>query len=129
MDPLRKGPAGMSETRRRHFTASTRYTPEEWERVDAVAKSLGLTVGQYQRAAVLSAQGLPLPKVRRRPPADAAELRQVLAALGKIGSNVNQVAAAVNAGQQVAADELAAALRSVADMRAAVMRAIEGGGS
>jgi HAMP domain-containing protein len=60
----------------------------------------------------------------RRPQVDRAELARVLAALGRLGSNVNQLARAANTGEIPARDELADAAVATREMRDALMRAL-----
>lgn len=74
---------------------SIRLSPDERADLARRAERAGLSVGGYFRMAVLDA---PLPRVARRIGPDRAELARVLAAVGKIGSNVNQLAYVANTG-------------------------------
>ena len=85
-----------SETRQAIHRVTVRFTPEEFGQVTAAAKRAGFdSLGEFLRVRALGAgRG----KRAKLPPMDRAELVRVLAELGKIGSNVNQIARAVNSG-------------------------------
>lgn len=51
-------------------------------------------------------------------------IAKLLGEVGKIGSNVNQIAHQLNAGTGTSSNAIAAALADVADMRAALMEAL-----
>jgi hypothetical protein len=78
-------------------------------------------LGGYFRAAVLDA---PLPRVSRRPSADRAELAQLIGAVGKIGSNVNQLAYVANTGSWPDSRLIAQAAADIRWMRDSLMRAL-----
>ena len=82
----------------------------------------GLSAGQYARALVVTDTGHSLPVLRRGPPRDAVELRRLVAQLGKIGSNVNQVARAANTPDlTVDSNALGRALADLAEIRSALL--------
>jgi hypothetical protein len=68
---------------------------------------------------------VPLPP-RRRPSVDTQLLAKVLAELGKIGSNINQIAYHLNAGRpgDVMDGAIEAALNELVEWRAALMQAL-----
>jgi hypothetical protein len=70
-----------------------RYSEEEYAELDEAASRAGMTRPSYIRA-----QSLAKPKTRstRRAPVEKELLAKVLGQLGKIGSNLNQLAHAVN---------------------------------
>lgn len=115
-----------SRTRQRPEAATSRYTPEEWAVVAAKAAAYGQSVGQYQRAAALQIAELAAPRVRRRPTPELEELRRLLGQVGKIGSNVNQIAAVLNAGEAPTPNALESALASVVELRAIVREVMRG---
>lgn len=84
-----------SETRQRRHVARMRCTPSEHARLEAAAERAGLTVGAFMRHQCL---GTPGPRAVRRPSVERAALAQLLAQLGKCGSNLNQIARVLNAG-------------------------------
>lgn len=66
-----------------------------------------------------------LPKRRSRTPSvDMVALARLLGELGKVGSNVNQIARHMNTGEAVEQEELRRALDAVSDIRAAVLEAM-----
>jgi hypothetical protein len=86
------------------------------------AARTGLSVGAFLRALGC---GTPGPRAVRRAPAGREELARILGQLGKIGSNVNQVARATNTtGDPPARQELTTIRDDIAAMRAVVMQAL-----
>ena len=81
-----------SEKRKAEESVAFRLNPEMYAVAADKAARHGLSVGQYARALVVKDAGHVLPVLRRGPPRDAAVLRGLTAQLGKIGSNVNQLA-------------------------------------
>ncbi len=80
---------------------AVRCTPAEYATITAAAAQRGLTVGAYLRALGTGSAGV---RARRSAPADHAVLVALLAELGKIGSNHNQLAHAFNAIGEVPDD-------------------------
>ena len=87
--------AGGTNNRQRPNVISFRVDPDEYAAIVAEADKAGVTVGTFARDALIGAHA---PRRTRRPPAVAADLVRILAGLGKIGSNVNQLADKANAG-------------------------------
>ncbi len=86
------------------------------------ATESGLAVGAYLRNQAL---GTPGPRAVRKPPVEKAELARLLGWLGKLGSNVNQLARRFNStGAFPGLPELLAIRREVGEMRAALMKAL-----
>lgn len=110
-----------SETRKRVKTKSIRFTPDELAQVEAMAEKAGLTVGGWLRQAVLDA---PPPRQSRRPVVEKELLALLLRHLGKIGSNVNQLARTANSGRTPDIDELRDACSAVIEARDMVMVAL-----
>jgi len=112
--------AGKSEKRQRDALLQVRLTAAERATLDAAAERAGLSLAGYARSTLLSA-----PPVRqaRRPPVERAELARLLAQLGKIGSNVNQIARVLNSDGDTP-PELAGVPEDIAIMRAAIMAAL-----
>ena len=124
---------------RRDHVVSYRLTAAEAARIDAAAATMTPTRTRtdWCRAAALhlaKAKVPTPPPPRRNPPrrlpkADVQALAAVLAALGKIGSNINQIAKIANSTGRV--PEAAVMKRTAAEVAAAVAdvrRALEGGG-
>ena len=99
-----------------------RFTDEQYERLAEKANRAGLSIGAAARAILLGDAG---PRAVKRPPVEKVALARLLGALGKIGSNVNQIARAVNEGRDLPSRaELAEIRQDIAAVRAAVMAAL-----
>lgn len=112
--PVRKTRSG-SQRRQRAKLAGMACTAEERAQLEAAAERAGLTVSAYMRHQCL---GTPGPRAVRRPPVERAALAQLLAQLGKVGSNLNQIARALNSDRQVLPSDIGEA---VAEVRAAAL--------
>ena len=110
-----------SEVRQRSWHLTVRLSMAERVFIDANAERAGLTPGSYVRQVVLGASA---PRQVRRPPVEAQMLSRVLGELGKIGSNVNQIAKFANSGVLVYGGEMDAAADAILEMRDAVMKAL-----
>lgn len=102
-----------SETRKKSIPVTSRYDETEFAELDEAASRAGVTRASYQRI-----QSLSEPKTRstRRAPIERELLAKVLGQLGKIGSNLNQLARAANVGETDRAEIVVA----VAELRALV---------
>lgn len=106
---------------REHFVA-VRCNATEHAAMTAKAADAGLSVGAYLRMLAVGAAG---PRAMRRRPIDKEELARLLGEIGKLGSNVNQIARVVNTtGNLPATHDLAALAADVQTMRAALMKAL-----
>lgn len=110
-----------SETRQRTKSVRVRLTADELVEVETDADRSGLAVGSYVRAKVLTG---PAPRAVRTPPVDRQALAQVLALLGRVGSNVNQISRTLNFGERHDAAALEKSLRELSEMRATLMTAL-----
>jgi hypothetical protein len=86
---------------------------------------MGISFGAYVRAELLKA---PIPRQSRRPHVNQQLLCQALAQLGKVGSNLNQIARHLNSGGSVVEPEVAAVLAELRTARDALMGALSRGG-
>jgi hypothetical protein len=113
----------MSNKRRRTKFVIARLNDEEHAAIAAIADKRGLSPGALIRLTLLNVP--PTPGVRR-PTADVKLLAQVLAELGKIGSNINQIAYHLNAGRpgDVMEGSIDAALTELLEWRMALMQAL-----
>ena len=66
----------------------------------------------------------PAPRQVRRPPVERRELARLLAELGHIGGNLNQLAKAANTGVVTCDGEIEAALGGLAEVRNAILKAL-----
>jgi hypothetical protein len=99
-----------------------RCTADEHAALTAAAAQAGLSVGAYLRATAL---GSPSPRAVRRPPVEKVMLARWLGELGKVGSNVNQLARIANtSGDMPEPDTLADIAADVRAMRDALMKAL-----
>ena len=110
-----------SNKRQRGRMLSIRLTDAEAEQLEAAANRAGLSFGGYARQALLNA---PPPRASRRPPIERAELARLLAHVGKLGSNINQLAKYGNTGRLVDDSQLAAAAAAIIELRAEIMAAL-----
>lgn len=111
-------PSGRSgsEKRQRGAPVSVRLSDAERAAVKAKAAAAGLSMGSYLRLAGLGDVGM---RARRAPTVNAELLAQAVAALNKVGSNLNQVAHTLNAGRAAGSAE---ALQTLQETRAAVLQ-------
>jgi hypothetical protein len=88
----------------------------------AAAAQAGTNVGDYLRTL---ADGSPSPRAVRRPPVEREALARMLGEVGKIGSNVNQLARIANtSGDMPEPDTLADIAADIRVMRDALMEAL-----
>jgi uncharacterized protein (DUF1778 family) len=110
-----------TEKRARTSHLTIRLTPEERAAIDDAADRAGLTSGSYARQAVM---GAPVLRQVRRPPVERRELARLLGEVGKIGSNLNQLARAANTGVLIYEGEIDTALGGLVEVRNAIMTAL-----
>jgi hypothetical protein len=106
---------------RDHYVA-VRCTGSEHATMTEAAQRAGLSVGAFLRALACDGPGL---RAARRPPIERQELARLLGHIGKLGSNVNQLAYAANAaGDLPGARDLEEMAAEIREMRDAVMKAL-----
>ena len=112
-----------SDKRQRSRQYSVRFTDAEAAELERKASDAGLSVAAYLRAASLGSPGL---RATRRPPVEREQLVQLSGLVGKLGSNVNQIARALNSGDAPdgLSDDIKAAVVEVAEMRATIREAL-----
>ena len=112
---------GSSKRQRTKFVIA-RLTPDEHADITALADKRGMSPGALIRQTLLNVR----PARYRRPTVDAKLLAQVLAEVGKIGSNINQIAYHLNAGRPGDRVEgsLEESLRELLEWRTALMQAL-----
>ena len=110
-----------SETRQRTKGVRVRLSADELAEVEAAADRAGLAVGSYVRQLLFSR---PAPRAVRTPPVDRQALAQVLALLGRLGSNVNQISRSLNLGNRPETGALGKSLKEITEMRNALMTAL-----
>ena len=82
-----------------------RLLPEHHERLKSEAQSAGMTVGSLVKYRVFHESAILMDSKPARPSADVKELRKILGNLGKIGSNINQIAHKLNEGNHSSFDQ------------------------
>lgn len=87
-----------SQKRQRRNSLQIALTDAELAEVQERAQACGLSRSSYGRAAML---GEPGPRAQRSPTVNAVVLAKATAAINKAGSNLNQIAHALNAGVAV----------------------------
>jgi hypothetical protein len=73
-----------------------RVTDDEYAQLIASAELADLTPPAYMRSRCLNG---PMSRARRRPSTDMKALASALGQLHKVGSNINQIARAMNSGE------------------------------
>lgn len=110
-----------SETRQRKAFIGIRLTDEERAIIEEGAEAAGLSIGAFVRKRAIGEEG---ERFRRRPPADRQELTRLLAQLGKVGGNLNQIARRVNSGDQSPDLSIEKAAEAVTETMAVIRKAI-----
>jgi hypothetical protein len=101
---------------------TVRVTVKDRSKIADAAGKAGLTVGEFVRTVTL---GRKLPRAVKLPLIDRQQLARLLGELGKVGSNVNQIAKAFNSVSAVPEVQALTAMRAdLAAMRSAVMVAL-----
>jgi hypothetical protein len=112
-------PRSGSQRRQRNRSLQIAMTPEEFIVARERAAEAGLSPSSYGRTLLLGSSG---PRARRSPPLNAELLAHAIGQLNRVGSNLNQIARALNAAQAVGTKD---ALETLADTRAAVGRILD----
>jgi hypothetical protein len=99
-----------------------RFTPGQLEKLSEKASDAGMSIGAFARETLLGSAG---PRSVRKPPVQKAELARLLGELGKVGSNVNQLARAFNQHHATpSVQELTGIKSEMVAMRLAIMQAL-----
>lgn len=109
-----------SDKRRRSIVLTARFNEEEARAVRQIADRTGYSVGALIRHALLN---VPPPRARRRPSVDHKAVAKLLGELGKIGSNINQLARYAHLGRYQS-DSIEMALRDLMELRLACLQAL-----
>jgi len=106
-----------SEKRIRKKVLPTRWTDSEYEALTRRAEAVGLSRAGYIRLKAIGEEG---PRTQRAKRHGTADLARLLAAVNKIGGNVNQVARAINQGYdpygEIYSETILRAIREVQDL-------------
>jgi len=111
-----------SEKRQRGLRLTVRFSQQEAAAIRQIAERNGQSVGALLRATLLK---IPPPaRSVRKPTVEVQAVARLLGELGKIGSNINQIAKEVNIGRRLREDSLEMALRDLAELRLACLQAL-----
>ena len=110
-----------SEKRIRNKLLAIRLTDEEHQMVSSLAQAAELANADYVRSVILSKRPI---RAVRRTSVDRVLLSKVLSELGKIGSNINQIAHVMNAGGRDRPALLDQALTEMSEARALLFKAL-----
>ena len=107
----------------RTIQLKARFTEAEHEHVERLTQTTGHSVSDLLRFGILRS---PPPPSRRnaQPVKDKQELARLLGAVGKIGSNVNQLAHVANAGSWPERVAIEQAVADIQWMRRSLMRSL-----
>ena len=119
--PLSHRPRSGSETRRKERRISLRVLPDEYKQVETAAAGAGLTIASYARLRLVDT---PHTRSRRRPLVDVAALARTLGQLNKVGSNINQIAHAINLGETPLTRDIHDTLGGIREVLAAIREAM-----
>jgi len=117
----RAKPTSGSEARQKALFIRARVSPEEKAAVLATAEKAGLTEGAFVRVQCLAE---PKTRAAKRPTVETKTLARLLGELGKVGSNVNQIARVANSDKRIVAAEAEATLAEVRRLVAAILQAM-----
>ncbi|WP_263351360.1 plasmid mobilization protein [Acidicapsa acidisoli] len=120
---LTQSRSGSERRKRGKGAILVRLLPEERIAVEERARDAGLSLASFLRACGL---GTPGPRARRLPPVNAEALGRATAALNKVGSNLNQIAHGLNAGNYSMTMQECFAALAEARAAAAAIREIVG---
>lgn len=112
-----------TEQRQKSGQLAFRVSPEERAQIEAAADAAELTVGSFVRAKILKKV---VTKPTFRPSLDREILGRALGMLGKVGSNINQIAKHMNSGGHTPAAEILKALNDFAILKEQILKAIGG---
>ena len=109
-----------SEKRRRTIVLTARFNDQEARAVRQIAERTGLSVAALIRHSLLD---MPPPRARRRPSVNHKAVAKLLGELGKIGSNINQLAHYAHLGR-FQSKNIDMALRDLMELRLACLQAL-----
>jgi hypothetical protein len=118
--PKKKRTGAHSEKRERVKRKTIRFLDDEYATIQAKAAGASLSFGAYLRACALGDAG---PRAQRTPSLDRELAAQGIAELNKAGSNLNQIARAVNMGNWPGSQHVTEACDAVKGAALQILRA------
>ena len=112
-----------TEIRKRGSVLTARFNEQEAAAIRRLADQSGQSLASLIRQALLGAAPPPVVVQSHRASLDQAAVAKVLAQLGKIGSNVNQLAHYAHLGR-FQTNSIEVALRDLSEMRSACLAAL-----
>lgn len=109
--------------RKRDKQLNLRLSFEEYEQIKNDAAQLGITVGAYIRKVVLDAP-IPRQSARKKVTVEIEALTKILGHLGKVGSNLNQIAKATNSNIPYQERHLQSQLEALQNIRKDIKQAL-----
>lgn len=116
-----KDSKNRSEKRHRQARVTVRLSSDERTALETAANASGLTLGSYIRARLTDGKAL---RSVRRPPVECDLLARLLGQIGKVGSNLNQIAMVMNAQGIVMHGAISDELSEVKSLREAILKAL-----
>lgn len=110
-----------SETRQKTAIIGFRVAEDERAEIEAAAEAGEVTLGTFCRDAILKKSKM---KRTRKPSLDRVLLAQLLAQLGKVGGNLNQMAKRLNEGKGTGADRIFTALDELRILKESILKAL-----
>ena len=96
MNSMSKKYQGRDETNRSHFV-NVRLSDDEWEQLNIICELLNENRSKYIRRRIFTGR---IPRPVFQYALDEATSKAVTGQLGKIGSNLNQIARKLNSGER-----------------------------
>lgn len=124
MSDDKQAKASGSETRQRTYAVAVRLNGAERTALIDRADRVGISISAYIRQQVLDVAP---PRQRPRPAVEVEKLSLLLGQIGKIGSNLNQIAARLNANEPARKTDFGYLImlsKHIAEMRAAILEAM-----
>jgi len=113
-----------SEKRKRHRRLPTRWTDTEFAELTRRANSTGLSRNGYIRLKTIGEAG---PRSQAVPRHGTQDLVKLLAEVNKIGSNINQIARALNRGRPLEQEFAKVLVERVRQLQDLVREELDGG--
>lgn len=114
-----------TDTRKRCGCCAVRLDEKERAELEKRAEALNQSIGAFIRFRCLDSPG---PRAGRRGDRDKEELRRLLGQVGKIGSNLNQIARRLNQGDPETRETIEQAITDLETVSKSVLEALKGKG-